>query len=83
MPLVEKDRGYTLFPQYPIKSAGQKGGTGIADIALVYFGQKNMVEIPQVLGEFKDDQSGLDSPQINRPNDRSPVDQCLINFFAS
>lgn len=73
----EKDRGYTLFPQYPIKGAGQKGGTGKADIALGYFGQKNMAEIPQVLGEFKDDRSGLDTPQINRPNDRSPVDQCL------
>lgn len=36
-----------------------------------------MAEIPQVLGEFKDDQSGLDNPQINRANDRSPVDQCL------
>ncbi len=73
----EKDRGYTLFPQYPIKGAGQKGGTGQADIALGYFGQKNLADIPQVLGEFKDDHSGLDNPQINRPNDRSPVDQCL------
>ncbi len=34
-----KDQGYTLFPQYSIKGAGQKGGTGEADIALGYFGQ--------------------------------------------
>ena len=42
-----------------------------------YFGRKDMEEIPQVLGEFKDDRSGLDKPQANRPNDRSPVAQCL------
>ncbi len=72
-----KKTGYTLYPQYPVKGAGQKGGTGEADIALGHFGRKDMEEIPRVLGEFKDDRSGLDKPQVNRPNDRSPVDQCL------
>ena len=73
----DKEEGFTLQQQYPVKDAGQKGGTGEADTALGYFGQKNMEEIPQVLGEFKDDRSGLDKPQLNRPNNRSPVDQCL------
>ena len=73
----DKELGFTLQQQYPVKGAGQKGGTGKADIALGYFGRKDMEEIPQVLGEFKDDRSGLDKPQANRPNDRSPVDQCL------
>ncbi len=72
-----KGEGYTLQQQYPVKGAGQRGGTGEADLALGFFGQADMEEIPQVLGEFKDDRSGLDKPQSNRPNDRSPVDQCL------
>ncbi len=72
-----KGEGYTLQQQYPVKGAGQRGGTGEADLALGHFGRADMEEIPQVLGEFKDDRSGLDKPQSNRPNDRSPVDQCL------
>lgn len=74
---AEKADGYTLQPQFPVKGAGQRGGTGASDIAMGYFGRKDMETIPQVLGEFKDDRSGLDKPQVNRPNDRSPVDQCL------
>ena len=75
-----KEQGFTIQQQYPVKGAGQKGGVGEADIALGYFGQKDFIDIPQVLGEFKDDRSGLDKPQVNRPNDRSPVDQCWIIF---
>jgi hypothetical protein len=74
---ADKKAGYTLQQQFPVKGAGQKGGTGGADIALGRFGCDNTDEIPQVLGEFKDDRSGLDKPQSSRPNDRSPVDQCL------
>ncbi|MFW6101002.1 MAG: Eco57I restriction-modification methylase domain-containing protein [Bacteroidota bacterium] len=73
----DKEQGYTIYQRFPVKGAGQKGGTGAADIALGYFGRSDMEEIPQVLGEFKDDQTGLDKPQLTRPNDRSPVDQCL------
>ncbi len=72
-----KAGGYHLHQQYPVKGAGQGGGTGAADLALGWFGRADMAEIPQVLGEFKDQRSGLDKPQSNRPNDRSPVDQCL------
>lgn len=74
---ADKIDGYTLQQQFPVRGAGQKGGTGAADIAMGYFGRKDTETIPQVLGEFKDDRSGLDKPQANRPNDRSPVDQCL------
>ena len=73
----EKAHGYTLQQQFPVKGAGQRGSTGAADVALGYFGRKGMAEIPQLLGEFKDDRSGLDKPQTSRPNTRSPVDQCL------
>jgi len=73
----EKEQGYTLQQQYPVKGAGQGGSTGAADIALGYFGRGDNEGIPQALGEFKDDRSGLDKPQKGRPNDRSPVDQCL------
>jgi len=73
----DKKSGYTLYPQYPVKGAGQRGGTGQADIALGYFGGGDGDGIPQLLGEFKDDRSGLDKPQKGRPNNRSPVDQCL------
>ncbi|MDZ7698131.1 MAG: DNA methyltransferase [Deltaproteobacteria bacterium] len=73
----DKDEGYTLQQQYPVKGAGQGGSTGAADIALGYFGRGDSEGIPQLLGEFKNDRSGLDKPQKGRPNDRSPVDQCL------
>lgn len=74
---ADTKEGYTLQQQFPVTGAGQKGGTGEADIALGYFGLDGTDGIPQVLGEFKDDRSGLDKPQSGRPNDRSPVDQCL------
>lgn len=73
----EKDGGYTLFSEFPVKGAGSSGGTGKADIALGFFGRSDMEGIPQVLGEFKDDRSGLDKPQTGRTNRRSPVDQCM------
>lgn len=73
----EKGSGYTLYPEYPVQGAGSGGGTGKADVALGFFGRSDMDEVPQVLGEFKDDRSGLDKPQAGRPNRRSPVDQCM------
>lgn len=73
----ERTHGYTIQQQYPVKGAGQRGRTGAADVALGYFGRNHMAGIPQLLGEFKDDRSGLDKPQASRPNARSPVDQCL------
>ena len=73
----EKARGYTLVSEFSVQSAGAGGGTGAADIALGFFGRSDMDEIPQVLGEFKDDRSGLDKPQTGRTNRRSPVDQCM------
>lgn len=68
--------GYTLHPQYPVRSAGERGGMGKADLALGYFGIDDREAVPQVLGELKDDRSGLDKEQ-SRSNRRSPVDQCF------
>ncbi len=70
--------GYSCYPQYPIKRAGERGGTGEADLALGYFGLDDSIsKIPQVLCEFKDIRSGLDTPQKRKNNDRSPVKQCF------
>lgn len=70
--------GYSCYPQYPVKRAGERGGTGEADLALGYFGlEETISKIPQVLCEFKDIRSGLDNPQKRKGNDRSPVKQCF------
>ncbi len=68
---------YNLYPQYPIKGAGQKGGTGQADLAMGLFGSENISETPQVLSEFKDIKSNLDAYQNRKGNNRSPVKQAL------
>lgn len=73
---VHEGEGYTLQQQFAVKNAGQGGGTGGADVALGHFGLADQEPIPQVLGEFKDDRSGLDKEQ-NRVSRRSPVDQCF------
>lgn len=69
--------GYTLLPEYPVSGAGQSGGTGKADLALAHFGNDELSDIPQVLCEFKDIKSGLDTPQNRKGSNRSPVQQCL------
>jgi hypothetical protein len=69
--------GYTLLPEYPVEGAGQSGGTGKADLALGHFAHPQFSDLPQVLCEFKDIKSGLDSPQNRKGNNRSPVQQCL------
>lgn len=71
-----KAEGYTLYPQFPVGSAGQGGGTGQADLALGHFGREDIAGTPQVLCELKDVRSGLDAPQRRKGNDRSPVRQC-------
>lgn len=68
--------GYQLYPQFPIARAGQGGGTGAADLALAWFGRRDVPDTVQVVCEFKDVRSGLDSPQKRKGNDRSPVQQC-------
>ncbi|GAA4446801.1 Eco57I restriction-modification methylase domain-containing protein [Novipirellula rosea] len=69
--------GYTLLSEYSVPGAGQRGGTGKADLALGNFGMTGLCDVPQVLCEFKDINSGLDAPQKRKGNDRSPVQQCL------
>ena len=73
----ESESEYTLVPQYPVKGAGQRGGTGKADLALGLFRRTDIPDVPQVLCEFKDIKSSLDAPQSRKGNTRSPVEQCL------
>ena len=42
----DKEIGFTLKQKYPVKGAGQGGGTGSADIAMGLFGRKEMADIP-------------------------------------
>ena len=68
---------FTLWPKFAIPGAGERGGTGAADLAIGFFGEKNNSPVPQVLCEFKDIRSDLDAPQRRKGNNRSPVRQCL------
>jgi MmeI, DNA-methyltransferase domain/MmeI, helicase spacer domain len=68
---------FTLWPKFPIPGAGEKGGTGAADLAIGLFGREQKTAVPQVLCEFKDIRSDLDAPQQRKGNTRSPVRQCL------
>jgi hypothetical protein len=68
--------GFTLWPKFPIAGAGERGGTGVADLAIGFFREPGSA-IPQVLCEFKDIRSDLDAPQRRKGNNRSPVRQCL------
>lgn len=70
------DEGYTTYAEYPIALAGQRGGTGYADLALGWFEHTRWPDTPQVFCEFKDVRSGLDIPQNRKGNTRSPVKQC-------
>ena len=77
--------GFHLYPQYAVKTAGARGGTGEADLAIGHFDSDDASSgIPQVLCEFKDIRSSLDAPQKSRrDNTRSPVKQCLDYLSAS
>jgi hypothetical protein len=72
-----KGEGFTCWPQFEVKGAGQGGGSGSADLALGNFKDGNDPGLPQVLCEFKDVRSDLDKPQNRKGNNRSPVDQCI------
>ncbi len=72
------ERGtFTLWPKFQIAGAGAKGGVGAADLAIGIFRNGDSSPIPQVLCEFKDIRSDLDTPQKRKGNNRSPVRQCL------
>lgn len=71
------EQEFSLYPQYPIPGAGQRGGTGKADLALGLFRRNDIPDVPQSLCEFKDIKSALDAPQNRKGNTRSPVTQCL------
>jgi len=75
--LGAEDGAFTLWPKFPIPGAGEKGGTGAADLAIGFFRNDVRSPVPQVLCEFKDIRSDLDAPQKRKGNNRSPVRQCL------
>jgi len=75
--LGAEDGAFTLWPKFPIPGAGEKGGTGAADLAIGFFRNDVRSPVPQVLCEFKDIRSDLDATQKRKGNNRSPVRQCL------
>lgn len=72
---------FTLYPKFPIPGAGDKGGQGLADLAIGYFAKNGNGLVPQILAEFKDIKSALDAPQKSRKGNISPVKQCL-NYLS-
>lgn len=66
---------FTLWAQFGVQGAGQRGGKGSADLALGRFGPD--ADTPQVLCEYKGVGAKLDAPQARKGNDRSPVQQAL------
>lgn len=67
---------HTINAKFTIANAGASGGKGIADLALGWFrGREDAV--PQVLCEFKDIKSNLDSKQNRKGANFTPVEQCL------
>jgi hypothetical protein len=40
---------FTLWPKFPIAGAGERGGTGAADLAVGFFGRQENNPVPQVL----------------------------------
>lgn len=73
---VSPDGRYTYLQQQGVAGAGQRGGMGSADLALGHYGP-GADGVNQVLCEFKDTRSGLDTRQ-NRPGARkTPVEQGL------
>lgn len=72
---------YTLYPKFPIRGAGAKGGPGEADLAIGCFTGDAKGQVPQVLCEFKDIKSALEVPQKGRKDGFSPVKQCL-NYLS-
>ncbi len=72
----QAQQGFNMYPEFPVPGAGQCGGTGGADLALGNFAADNS-GTAQVMCEFKDIHSGLDTPQPRKGNNRSPVRQAL------
>ena len=68
--------GHTAFPKFAVRNAGASGGSGEADLALGWFKGEDEAQ-PQVLCEFKDIRSGLDTKQNRKGANLTPVEQCL------
>ena len=68
---------FSLYPEFPVPGAGAGGGTGAADAALGHFDDARQPYVPQVLCEFKDIRTDLDTRQRRKGSTRSPVRQAL------
>ncbi len=71
-----KTDDHTILPKFAIAGAGAKGGSGEADLALGWF-RGGTDAVPQVLCEFKDISSELDTKQNRKGSNLTPVEQCL------
>ena len=71
-----KTDDHTIVPKFNIAGAGAKGGSGEADLALGWF-RGGVDAVPQVLCEFKDIRSELDTKQNRKGSNLTPVEQCL------
>ena len=71
-----KTDDHTIVPKFSIAGAGAKGGSGEADLALGWF-RGGVDAVPQVLCEFKDIRSELDTKQNRKGSNLTPVEQCL------
>ena len=71
-----KSNDHTIVPKFAIAGAGAKGGSGEADLALGWF-RGGVDAVPQVLCEFKDIRSELDTKQNRKGSNLTPVEQCL------
>ena len=68
---------FTCWPEFPVRHAGPTGSIGKADLALGFFEPGSADPIPQVLCEFKDVHSCLDTPRLRKGHSRSPVAQAF------
>ncbi len=71
-----KSTDYTAYPKFTVPKAGAQGGSGEADLALGWFKGGDQ-SVPQVLCEFKDIRSNLDTKQNRKGANFTPVEQCL------
>jgi hypothetical protein len=74
------EEAFSLYPEFPVRGYT---GHGSADAALGWFRRGAEPHVPQVLCEFKDIRSALETPQKRKKDNRSPVRQGLDYLAAA